>query len=267
MRIQNNSEKLQNHFVHLHDDDWLNKQRVAGHCWYEVFSLLLDFIKNEKEFTLKELDDFGGNEIRKRDCIPTFLNYRGFPNNLCLSVNKELVHGIGNKYKLQSGDLLSIDFGATYKGAIADAASTIIYGEPKSEEHIKLIQTTKECLKNAINIIKPEVRIGAIGHAIYRTAKKQGFNVINNFGGHSLDWNRPHAFLFIPNRSEPDDGIMIQSGLTLAIEPLLVPGNCSTKHKLEPDGWTIKTDEIGAHEEATIFVHQDKVEIIAGLID
>lgn len=268
MKAPNYNEKLQNYFVHLHDNEWLDKQRVAGKCWREVFSLLKEFIKTQKDFTLKDLDNFGGKEIRKRDCYPTFLGYKGFPNNLCLSVNKELVHGIGGSYKPQEGDLLTIDFGTSFKGdgkryAIADAASTIAIGTLKAE-HTRLIEATRECLTNAIKIIKPGIRLGSIGYVIDRTAKKHGFNVVTTLGGHGLDFDRPHAFVFIPNKSVQDEGLHIAPGLTLAIEPLLVPSNCSTKHKVEADNWTITTDEIGAHEEATIFVHQDHTEVIAG---
>ncbi len=139
-------------------------------------------------------------ELLKRNCTPTFKGYKGFPGAICLSVNKQLVHGVPSDTKLQDGDVISFDFGATFEGAIADSAITMIYGEA-NDELSKLNEITRQCLYNAIKIIKVGNRLGTIGHTIYETAKKAGATIINNFGGHGITWNKPHAEPFVANNS------------------------------------------------------------------
>lgn len=262
MRLQSNSDKLQNQFIHLQHSDWLEKQRVAGAALSEVMSLLKQLVSDKTTMSLKEIDRFVDDEVTKRKCYPTFKNFKGFPGAICLSVNKQLVHGIPSDVQLKDGDLISFDFGCTFEGAIADSAVTVIYGDPAKKEHVRLIETTRDCLYNSIKAIAVGKPLGVIGNAIYRTAKQAGFNVITKFGGHGISWNKPHADIFVPNRALPEEGIHIQPGLTIAIEPLLVPGNCSGNTRIDDDGWTVCTDDIGCHHEHSIFVHNDRVEII-----
>lgn len=261
----NSNNMLENHFVHLHQEEWLTKQRVAGKCHAEIMQLLKQLVIDKSTISLLEMDKIVEEEILKRGCTPTFKGYRGFPNALITSVNKQIVHGIPTDYKLQEGDVITFDYGATFEGAIADAADTFIYGDPKSEEQVKIIEVSRQCLKNAIAALQIGKRTGVIGYAIYKTASKANFNVITSLGGHSLTWNKVHAGMFISNKSTPDEGIVCQPGLTLAIEPILVPHNSSTKTKVEEDGWTITTEAIGAHLEDTIFVHEDRIEVITDI--
>lgn len=261
MKLQSNS-KLQNYLVTLHQQDWLDKQRIAGQYLSDIMVMLQGLVKEKTTLSLLEIDKLVDQEIIKRDCTATFKNYKGFPGAICLSVNKQLVHGIPSDITLKDGDLITFDFGVTYKGAIADSAVTMIYGEATNKEHIKLIETTKICLYNAIKAIAVEKRLGVIGNAIYKTAKNAGFNVIDKFGGHGISWNKPHADLFVSNKSSSEEGILIQPGLTIAIEPLLVPGNCSTNTKTDEDGWSVSTEDIGSHTEHSLYVHSDHVEII-----
>ena len=263
MKLQSNVNKLQSSLITLHQEDWLDKQRIAGQHLADIMNMLQKLVKEKTTLSLLELDQIVEQEIIKRNCIATFKNFKGFPGSICLSVNKQLVHGIPSNTKLQDGDLISFDFGVTYEGAIADSAVTIIYGEAKHKEHIKLIETTQLCLYNAIKAMSVEKRLGVIGNAIYKTAKSAGFNVIDKFGGHGISWNNPHAELFVSNKSSPEDGAYIQPGLTIAIEPLLVPGNCSTNTITDLDGWTISTEDISAHFEHSLYVHHDHIEIIS----
>jgi len=260
--MKQSSNSLSNSLVTLHQSDWLDKQRVAGQYLADIMVMLQNLIKEKTTFSLLEIDALVEQEILKRECTPTFKNFKGFPGSICLSVNKQLVHGIPSDMKLQDGDLITFDFGVTYKGAIADSAVTMIYGEAKNKEHIRLVETTKLCLYNAIKAMGIGKRIGVIGNAIYKTAKNAGFNVIDKFGGHGISWNKPHADLFVSNKSSPDEGIYIQPGLTIAIEPLLIPANCSTNTKTDADGWTVSTEDISAHTEHSLYVHSDHVEIM-----
>lgn len=247
--------------VRLKDKDWLEKQRVAGRIAAETLLLLKNtLLVNSEVPTLLELNNMAEDYITQKGGLCTFKNYKGFPAGVCISVNKQLVHGIPNDYKLQNGDIVSFDLGVTIEGAIADTAITCIYGEPKSEKHVQLLQATEDALMKGIEAIKVGDRLGVIGQAIYKHSHAQGFGVINNYGGHGLDWNIPHADPFVENKSDATRGIHIQPGLAIAIEPMLVLGSTATTTL--SDGWTVVTPDLSAHFEHSVFVHEDHVEII-----
>lgn len=254
------SELPKGSFVILKDNTWLERQRVAGKVAAKALMALESLVKEKTNLSTLELSRLAEDIIISNKCIPTFKNYKGFPEAVCISVNKQLVHGIPSSYTLKEGDVVSFDLGATFEGAIADSAITCIYGNPIDKNHQTMIDLCKLCLNNGIKAIKIDNRLGCIGYAIDRTAKSKGFQVINNYGGHGLDYNKPHSEPFVENRSEQNKGIRIQRGLSIAIEPMLVPRLTTTS--IAQDKWTVMTPEIGCHEEHTIFIHEDKVEII-----
>jgi methionyl aminopeptidase len=267
MKIVSFTNQSRNDFVKLKDDKWLANQRIAGKVVSQSLTLLENLVKEKTTKSLIDMNSVVEEFIIKNECIPTFKNYKGFPSGVCISVNKQLVHGIPGDYKLQDGDVISFDLGATYNGAIADSAITCIYGEPKSEDHVALLETTREALYAGINAVKIGNRIGAIGNAIYKYTRSKGFKVIENYGGHGICMTDdgigiPHAQPFICNRANENDGIRIQSGLTIAIEPMVVPNNSSIHTKISNDGWTVYTEEVGCHFEHTIFVGDSGVEMI-----
>lgn len=249
-----------NSLVRLKDNDWLEKQRVAGRIAAETLLLLADAVKTGKQLNLNQLNQMGEDYITKNGGSCTFKGYKGFPAGVCISVNKELVHGIPKDYDLKDGDLISFDLGVTYKSAIADTAITCIVGAPHSDRHVTLVKATEESLMKGIGAVQVGKQLGVIGHAIYNHAKPYGFGVINNYGGHGLDWDIPHAPPFVENKSDENRGIRIQPGLAIAIEPMLVLGSTTTSTL--SDGWTIVTPDLGAHFEHSIYVHEDHVEII-----
>jgi methionyl aminopeptidase len=250
-----------NNLVRLKNEDWLQKQRVAGKIAASALLLLDNEVKQGTTKTLLELDKLAETYIRDNGGIPTFLMYKGFPNSVCVSVNKQLVHGIPTDYVLQEGDIVSFDLGVTVEGgAIADTAITCLFGKPKSEKHIQLIKDTEEALMRGIRAIKVGDRLGVIGEAIYKYSRKHNYGVINNYGGHGLDWNIPHASPFVENKSDHTKGMRIQPGLTIAIEPMFTLGSTTTT--TAEDGWTVVTPDLSAHFEHSIFVHDTHVEII-----
>jgi methionyl aminopeptidase len=250
--------------VNLKDKNWLEAQRVAGRVVAETLLLLEAQVKNKTTLSMIELNQLAEDHIYKSDCTPTFKGYgpvnKPFPAGVCISVNKQLVHGVPTHYKLQEGDVVSFDLGATYEGAIADSALTLIYGEPKTQQHVKLIAACEEALMKGIAAVQVGKRLGCIGNAIWKSCKGNGFQVVTQYGGHGLDWFKPHASPFVDNKSTPDLGVRIQPGLAIAIEPMLLPTDTSTS--IASDGWTVMTKEIGSHHEHSIFVHEDHVEII-----
>lgn len=250
----------ENSLVRLKDNDWLDKQREAGKIAGNALCALQGFVTEKCTHTLSQLNAITENFIIAQGGIPTFKNYKGFPAGVCISVNKQLVHGIPTDYVLQEGDLVSFDLGVTIDGAIADTAITCIYGEPKSEKHVQLLRDTEEALMQGIRAIGVGKRLGVIGQAIYKYAHPRGYGVINNYGGHGLDWDVPHAAPFVENKSDSTRGIRIQPGLAIAIEPMLTLGSTSTS--TASDGWTVATPDLSAHFEHSIFVHEDHIEII-----
>ncbi len=260
MRMGEKSDFGSNGLFTLKNQDWLDKQRIAGKIAAQTLQRLEQQVIEKTTRSLLELNSDAEEFIAKSGGLPTFKNYKGFPAGVCISVNKQLVHGIPTDYKLQEGDLVSFDLGVTIDKAIADTALTCIYGQPKSDLHVRLIKATDDALMKGIQSIQVGKRLGCIGNAIYRHGKGEGFGVITQYGGHGLDWDKPHASPFVPNRSEVNEGIRIQSNMSIAIEPMFTIGPPTTR--VSDDGWTVITHDIGAHAEHTIFIHEDRVEII-----
>ena len=250
-----------NSLIRLKDNNWLEKQRVAGRIAAETLFLLQNALKDSPPNpSLLDLNQIAEDYIHNHGGTCTFKGYKGFPAGVCISVNRQVVHGIPTDYRLQEGDLVSFDLGVTIEGAIADTAITCIYGEPRSAKHVLLVRATEEALMEGIAAIKVGERLGVVGQAISKCAKEYGFNVINNYGGHGLDWNTPHAQPFVENISVSSKGVRIQPGLVIAIEPMFVLGSVATT--TAEDGWTVTTPDLSAHFEHSIFVHPDHVEII-----
>jgi methionyl aminopeptidase len=266
MRTTNTSLRS-SELVCLKNQNWLDKQRIAGRVVANTLLLLEEHIKNKTQLSLIELNELAERYIYSQACTPTFKNYGGsdvkkaFPAGVCISVNNQLVHGVPTEYKLKDGDKVSFDLGATYESVIADSAMTLIFGTPKSEEHIKLISASEEALYRAIKSIAIGKKIGCIGHAIYKCARGHGYNVITQYGGHGISWNKAHDLPFISNKSELNEGIRAKQGLSIAIEPLLVIGN-NTETKVLEDDWTVECKNLCSHHEHTLYLHDNYIEII-----
>jgi methionyl aminopeptidase len=214
--------------------------------------------------TLLDLNNLAEDLILRSGGLPTFKGYKGFPNGVCISVNNELVHGIPKNYKLKDGDLVSFDLGVTVEGSITDTAITCVYGDCNSD-YKKLISTVNLSLVNSIKKIKIDNPIGVIGCEIEKVITSEGFNVIDKYGGHSISITKngegiPHAPPFISNKSKVDDGIRIQPGLVLAIEPMAIIGDNETY--IGEDNWTVVGKNISAHFEHTIYISDDFIEVL-----
>jgi methionyl aminopeptidase len=254
--------------INLHSQEFFDKQKIAGNCVAECLEFFQNLLKQNIKINLLDIELECQKIIQRHNCSPTFYKYKGFPGKVCLSVNNELVHGIPKDYILQNGDVVKLDLGATFEGAIADAAKTSIYGEAK-KYHIELMNLCEQSLNKAIESIKTGNRIGSIGFAIEKCVKdsKLPCSLITNYGGHflSLKYENdqigiPHASPFISNSGRKDQGVRFQSGMTFAIEPMICIGNGKTKTL--SDNWTVITEGIGFHFEDTIQIHENKIEII-----
>ena len=254
--------KSNSQLVVLKDELWLKRQKHAGQAIAKSFQLCDQALKSENKISSKDLESIVSKQLEEYDCVPTFLGYKGYPAKICASVNKSLVHGIPNNSPLSSGDVITIDVGATYEGAIADAAFTYIYQESKNPLIPEMLQACYNVLYKAIESIKVGNNIGIIGNTIYNNIRKTKFGLIIDYGGHGLDYNILHSSPFIANKSKESDGIRIQPGLSIAIEPMLVLGkNINTR--VLADKWTITTANISCHFEHSVTLDENgRVHII-----
>ncbi len=247
----------------IKDEEWLLNQRHAG----KVLSATHQLVKSKvvDGITSTDLNLIGEQFMLSHEgCTPTFKGYNGFPAAMCISINEELVHGIPSKDKfLKIGDIVKIDAGVTYKGAIADSAITTVVGEYADTKYKYLVEGCKKCLDNVILYINENIsniRLGDVGFFIKKEGARIGANIIKELTGHGLEYNDPHWFPLVLNYGERNKGVKIIPNTTLCIEPMFIYG--STKLNIQKDGWTITTQDIGAHWEHTIFTHKDRVEII-----
>ncbi len=208
-----------------------------------------------------ELDEIAETFIRDNNGVPGFLNYNGFPNTLCTSVNEQVVHGIPNKKPLNEGEVVSVDCGALLNGYFGDSAYTFCVGEVKSE--IKaLLDATKESLYKGIENAIEGKRLGDIGFAIQNHVESKGYSVVREMVGHGIGKNL-HEAPEVPNYGKRGNGVKLKSGMVIAIEPMI---NMGRRHILqEKDGWTIRTvdKKVSAHFEHTITVKKDKADILS----
>lgn len=249
--------------IKLQDFSFLENLRIAGKIAAQA--LLLCRKLAEQQTNILQIEKTVAQFILDSHGELTFKNYKGFPGDFCISINNILVHGIPYDYVPQDGDILKFDLGVTYHGAIADSAISLTFGTPKSKEYSDLLDDTKNALFKSISNIKVGDRLGVIGNTIYNTLKHK-YKVIENYGGHGISMENnigiPHAPPFVANKAKSNEGIRIVSGMVLAIEPMALLPQFSTKTITLKDGWSVQTEGCGSHFEETIYVHSDYVEII-----
>lgn len=217
--------------------------------------------------TTKDIDILAEKLIRAGGDTPPFLNYtphgarRAFPASLCVSVNEEIVHGIPSQERfIKDGDIVSIDLGLNHKGMITDSALTVAVGEV-SGKIAKLLEQTELSLFAGIKAVRVGGRIGDIGAAIEAVAKRHGYGIVRELGGHGVG-HKVHEEPYVPNYGSKGNGPIIKSGMVLAIEPMFMLGGEDILSM--PDGYTIVTKDgsLSAHFEHTIAITDDGVEII-----
>ncbi len=201
-----------------------------------------------------ELDAIAARELARHGAVSNFLNYHGYPAVICTSINDEVVHGIpSEKRVLREGDIVGIDAGAIVDGWHGDAAITVPVGKV-SPEAARLVGVTAEALARGIAAARPGKRLGDVGAAIQRYVESQGFSVVRQYGGHGIGRAMHEDAPFVPNWGEPDRGLPLKEGLTIAIEPMVNAGGPDTR--VTADGWTVVTVDgsLSAHFEHTVAV-------------
>ena len=203
--------------------------------------------------TTLELDEFAEDYIRSHGGIPTFKGYGGFPGSIGASINEQIVHGIpSSKVKLKSGDIISIDVGATVDGWAGDNAWTFAVGTV-SPEVGRLLKVTEESMWAGISAARPGNRLGDIGHAVQSVAQRAGFGVVRDYTGHGIG-RAMHEDPLVPNYGMRHTGMKLEAGMVLAIEPMITMGTHKT-HVMS-DGWLVVTRDgkPAAHFEKTVAI-------------
>lgn len=242
----------------IKSDQEIETMRQAG----RIVATVLEVLKLQVRPGMKteELDVIAARELERLGAKPSFKGYRGFPANLCVSVNDEIVHGIPGKRILHEGDIVSLDFGAIFMGFHGDAALTVGVGNigPEAEQ---LMETTEGTLKAGIAAAYPGAKLGDISAAIQHYAESRGYSVVREYTGHGIGWEM-HEEPQIPNFGLPGQGPVLKKGMTLALEPMVNIGDWRTR--VGNNHWTVFTSDgsLSAHFEHTIAVTDAEPEVL-----
>lgn len=244
--------------IRLKSDREVGLMSKAGEIIGKVFERLEGEIR--PGITTKELDAIARQTIESEGAEAAFLGYKGFPGNICVSLNESVVHGIPGKRALKKGDIAGIDVGVKWQGYFADGAATFAVGEISNEAR-RLMEVTEHCLRLGIEAATPGNRLSDIGHAIQSHAEKNGFGVVRAFVGHGIG-SKMHEEPEIPNFGLPGKGIRLEAGMTFAIEPMINEGTPDVE--ILDDGWTAVTADgkMSAHFEHTILITKDSPRIL-----
>ncbi len=236
----------------------ISKIREGG----QILAEALDLARNKAKpgVVTKDLEAFVVDFLQKKDAEPSFKNFQGYPGSICVCLNEEIVHGIPDKRRIRTGDLVSVDIGVRYKNLYTDAAFTKIVGRGDAEKK-KLVSRTEAALARAIEVIKQGATLGDIGAAVQEVAEHNKLGIVRELVGHGVG-HRVHEDPQIPNFGNVGEGLVLEEGMVLALEPMLTLG----RHEVEclDDGWTFVTKDksLAAHSEHTVVVTKNGSEIL-----
>ena len=245
----------------LKSPEQIAKMRQAGRVVAEMLEACAAAAR--PGITTNDLDKVARKVLARRKAKSNFLNYHGYPAVICTSPNNVIVHGIPGNYRLEEGDIISIDCGAIIDGWHGDAARTIPVGEI-SEDARKLIQVTEDSLWAGIQHVRRGAHLLDIGHAVQTVAEGAGFAVVREYVGHGIG-RAMHEEPQVPNYGEPGHGMKLKVGHVLAVEPMVNLGSAETQ--LDDDGWTVRTADgsLSAHFEHSIAVTENGPEVLTVL--
>lgn len=247
--------------IYLKNPSEINSIDYVNSLGIEILSMCYEYIK--PGIITLELEELLLRFCLKNNVKPAFKGYKGFPHNLCVSVNEEVIHGFPNECVLKDGDVVSVDIGLVKNGYYSDAAFTKIAGNT-SKKTLELVRSTYDCLYAGIKNVLVGNRISNIGYAIQSTASRVGFDVVRDFVGHGVGLNL-HEPPKIPNYVVPSlVDWKLRTGMVVAIEPILTEG--SSKIQIKSNNWTIVTKDGGlaAHFERSVALTQSGLKILGG---
>ena len=246
--------------VEIKNSQELDKLRAAAKIVARTLALLKKEIR--LGISTEELDKIAREKIEAEGAKPGFLGYRGYPASVCILINEEVVHGIpSSKRIIKDGDIVSFDVGTLLDGFYGDAAITVAVGKVKPE-YLRLIDVTKRSLSKALAVIKDGAHLGDVSNAVQEFVEKEGMSVVKEFTGHGIG-RRLHEDPSIPNFGQAGKGIILRTGMTLAIEPMVCLGKGDITVK--KDGWTAVSSDgsYAAHFEHDICVTDSGCEILS----
>ena len=245
--------------VNIKSEREIELMKKAGYAVGKAFQNIKDNIK--PGMSTLDIDKIVEQTFLENGCTSAEKGYYDYPANACVSVNEELVHGIPSSRKiLKEGDIVSVDLVANYQGYMADACRTFAVGKLSLRAE-SLVKVTKDAFFIGLEQVKVGNTIGDISHAIQSYVEAHGYNVTRDYTGHGIGAHM-HEDPSIPNYGKAGTGMRITSGMTLAIEPMVLEGKKDIR--VLPDGWTAvsKDKKLTAHYENTVVVKSDGIEII-----
>jgi len=245
--------------VSIKNPEEIEKMRLAGQLASAVLQMIDPYV--EPGITTGELDRICHDYIvNSQHAIPAPLHYRGFPKSICTSVNHVVCHGIPGDKKLKKGDIINIDITVIKNGYHGDTSKMFFVGTP-SIRAMRLVQTTYDCMRLGIEMVKPGVHLGDIGYAIQQHAESHNYSVVREYCGHGIG-KEFHEDPQILHYGQKGTGLILEKGMTFTIEPMI---NAGKRHvKLLSDNWTVVTKDrsLSAQWEHTIFVTADGFEVL-----
>ena len=240
----------------------IEKMRRSCRTASEILERVSELVR--PGITTKEVDEAAADLMQEAGVKSAFLGYRlghrVFPGNICISLNDEIVHGIGGPRRIQYGDVVKLDIGVIEDGWVGDTASTVPVGMI-DERTEKLLRVTETALRRAMAVASEGVRLGDVCAIVEEEALANGFNVVREFVGHGVG-RKLHEEPQVPNYGRRGSGPRLKSGMTLAIEPMINAGTANVR--LLEDGWTVCTADgmPSAHFEHTILITREAPEIL-----
>lgn len=235
--------------------------RQAGRIAAEAMKVAEKLI--EAGVTTEEIDRKVAKFIIAHDGTPAFKGYRGFPANICVSINEEVVHGIPSARRLAPGDIVSVDIGVRYRNYYGDCTRTFAVGKI-TKNAARILEAGRTALKIATEAMGPNVRLLTIAEKVQKFAESQGFEVVRKFVGHGIGIEM-HEDPQVPNfvSSDVSEGdVMMRPGLVLALEPMLTEGTCDVETL--SNRWTVVTKDrkLAVHFEDTVVVTETGREVL-----
>jgi methionyl aminopeptidase len=236
----------------------VEKMRAACRCASNVLERVSGVIR--PGITTREADQAAAEFIAEEGCRSAFLGYRGFPGNICISVNEEVVHGIGGPRRIQYGDIVKLDIGVIKNGWVGDTATTVPVGII-DEKTSRLLRVTEEVLEMAITYARAGRRLGDLCSAIEQDVIANGYSVVREFVGHGVG-RELHEEPQVPNYGRKGEGPKLKPGMTIAIEPMVNLGTATVRTL--SDKWTVVTADgkPSAHFEHTVLITKGDPEIL-----
>jgi methionyl aminopeptidase len=244
--------------IPIKNDREIDKMRIACKTASSILERVCTHVR--PGITTREVDQAAADYMAEENCKSAFLGYRGFPGNICISVNEEVVHGIGGVRRIQYGDIVKLDIGVIKSGWVGDTATTVPVGiiEEKTQ---RLLRITEEALDLAIGYAQHGRRLGDLCAAIEAEVVANGYSVVREFVGHGVG-RELHEEPQVPNYGRRGSGPKLKAGMTIAIEPMVNMGSSSVR--VLPDKWTVVAvdGKPSAHFEHTVLITRGAPEIL-----